>query len=207
MGLGSAFHALMESTGASSAPSVGSFELTGKRFGLDDDQLTRLRQATDTFVGSTTARRLNDCEVVRREEPLRVAVSGTMVVGSIDAIGWLGNRALVVDYKTGHGPDDIDDSRRGAYELQAKTYALAAFEGGASEVEVAFCFVEHQAQTITHRFTRGVDRDGLRDEIGRRINEIAEGGTRHLPVYDRNVCEGCPALGGLCPIDAPVRRR
>lgn len=206
-GLGSAFHALMESTVPSGAPSADSYELIAKRFGLDADQRTRLTRAAETFADSETARRLNGCEVVRREEPLRVPVNNTMVVGSIDAIGWLGSSAFVVDYKTGHGPDDIDDSRRGAYELQAKTYALAAFEGGASEVEVAFCFVEHQAQTITHRFTREADCEELRDEIGRRITEIAEGGTQHLPVYDRNVCEGCAALGGLCPIDAPIRRR
>lgn len=205
-GLGSAFHAVMESVVLGTTASAAELETIGRRFALDDEQQARLCRAVDTFAASDVARRLFAGDLLRREEPLRVAVGTAMVVGSIDAIAWRGSEAFVLDYKTGKGPTEAEPERLRAYELQARCYALAAFEGEAKEVEVAFCFVEHEAQTITHQFTRERDHAALRAEIERRIDATATEDLRHLPAFDRNVCEGCPGLGGLCPIDAPTRR-
>lgn len=204
-GFGSAVHAVLEA-----APATGPTEeaLAGvvRRFDLDDVQRARLKRAVDIFMASDIARRLHSGERLRREEPLRVRLGETVLVGNIDAIAWSGKDALVVDYKTGKGPDDATIERLAAYELQAACYALAAFESGAQNVEVAFSFVEHDGVTISHEFTSGVDHGEIRASIEARIAQISTERSTHLAHYDANVCSSCPALGGLCPIDAPPVR-
>ncbi len=199
---GSAVHAVLEA-----APATGPTEeaLQGiiKRFDLDDSSRERLMHAVDTFMTSDVAQRLHRGDRLRREEPLRVRLGETALVGNIDAIAWNGEDALVVDYKTGKGPDDATGERLAAYELQAACYALAAFESGADNVEVVFSFVEHGGVAITHVFARSADHDAIRAAIEARIDRIATERSSHLAHYDANVCSSCPALGGLCPIDAP----
>lgn len=204
-GFGSAVHAVLEV-----APETGPTQETilsiASRFGLDETQQERLVCAVQTFMASDVARRLHAGDRVRREEPLRVRLGGTVLVGNIDAISWTGEDVLVVDYKTGKAPDEATSERRAAYELQAACYALAAFESGAENVEVAFSFVEHSGVTVTHTFSRREDHGAIRAAIEARIDRIATGGSTHLTHYDSNVCSSCPALGGLCPIDPPPLR-
>jgi len=202
---GSAVHAVLEA-----APSAGctssSVDNVVKRFVLDKVQRARLEDAVGSFMASGVASRLHAGDRLRREEPLRVRLGETVLVGNIDAIAWCGTSALVVDYKTGKGPDDATSERLGAYELQAKCYALAAFESGAEKVEVAFCFVEHGDAVISHEYDRSADHAAIRAEIESRIDRIAAEPSTHLTHYDANVCSSCPALGGLCPIDPPPDR-
>jgi len=204
-GFGSAVHAALEAAPAT-GPTPQALESVVRRFDLDDAQRARLEQAVATFMGSDIARRLHSGDRLRREEPLRVPLGDTVLVGNIDAIAWSGSDALVVDYKTGKGLDDATNERLAAYELQAACYALAAFESGAENVEVAFSFVEHGGATITHEFARNTDHAMIRGEIEARIERIATERSTHLDHYDANVCSSCPALGGLCPIDAPPVR-
>jgi len=204
-GFGSAVHAVLEDASAT-GPSASALESVVRRFDLDDAQRVRLERAVDTFMASDVARRLHSGDRLRREEPLRVPLGETVLLGNIDAIAWSGKDALVVDYKTGKGPDEATRERLAAYELQAACYALAAFESGAENVEVAFSFVEHGGVTITHTFARCADHARIRGEIEARIERIATERSTHLDHYDANVCSSCPALGGLCPIDAPPVR-
>jgi len=205
-GLGSAVHAVLESAGANGATDAA-IESAARRFGLDAEQQVRLERAVAVFSASEVSRRMHAGDRLRREEPLRVQLGETVLVGNIDAIAWDGRAAYVVDYKTGKGPDEADSQRLTAYELQARCYALAAFECGAEMVEVAFCFVEHDAVTVDYAFTRDGDHRAIRDDIEARIARITTGATAHLARYDANVCSSCPAVGGLCPIDAPPSRR
>ncbi len=204
-GFGSAVHAVLEAAPAE-GPTAESIQGVVRRFDLDDAQRARLEQAVGSFTTSDVARRLHAGDRLRREEPLRIRLGETVLVGNIDAISWAGRDALVVDYKTGKGPEDATGERCAAYELQARCYALAAFESGAEGVEVAFSFVEHADATITHEFSRNADHEAIRSEIASRIDRIAEEQSTHLTHYDANVCSSCPALGGLCPIDAPPQR-
>ena len=202
--LGSALHAVLETMPAEGTSSAALRDAS-ERFRLPDDERERLEHAVNDFTGSDIAQRLFSGEPLRREEPLRVRLGATALVGSIDAIAWDGQSAYVVDYKTGRGPDKADSPRLDAYKLQARCYALAAFESGAHHVEVAFCFVEHGARTITHQFERERDHATIRNDISDRITRVSEQNSTHLPRYEENVCGGCPALGGLCPIDAPTQ--
>ena len=204
-GLGSAVHAVLEVSGAG-GPTPESIDNVVRRFGLDTAQRARLEAAVTAFMDSDVAHALYGGERVRHEEPLRVGLGATHLVGKMDAIAWRGSNALVVDYKTGKGSEDADAERYAAYELQARCYALAAFESGAETVEVVFCFVEHEAMTITLEFAREHDHETIREDVCHRIELIAAGQQNHLPEFDANVCRGCPALGGLCPIDPPPGR-
>ncbi len=204
-GFGSAVHAALEAATAT-GPTPQIIESVVRRFELDDAQSARLAHAVATFMASDIAQRLHSGGRLRREEPLRIPLGQTVLMGNIDAITWSGKDALVVDYKTGKGPEEATSERRAAYALQAACYALAAFESGAENVEVAFSFVEHGGVTITHAFARSADHARIRGEIEARIERIATERSTHLDHYDANVCSSCPALGGLCPIDAPPVR-
>jgi len=99
--------------------------------------------------------------------------------GAIDLIAWEGARALIVDYKTGRAPDR-GSSRMESYGLQARCYALAALEHGASWVEVDFVFVDHD-----------VERSGQFDEIF----TVGHGDRAFAPVVSLERKRAGPASG------------
>ena len=93
-------------------------------------------------------------DVVRRELPFAFAAAGTVVRGRLDVLARSGPGALVVDYKTGRHPDEpADDVRDRIYGVQELVYALAALEGGAETVDVAFAFLDDDA-VAERRFAR-----------------------------------------------------
>jgi len=119
--------------------------------------------------------------------------------GAIDLIAWEGARALIVDYKTGRAPDR-GSSRMESYGLQARCYALAALEHGASWVEVDFVFVDHDVEPVRFTF-EAADAVALKEELNAIVAEIRETPLTHLARYDEQTCKGCAAYRTLCPID------
>jgi hypothetical protein len=170
---------------------------------LGPSERTRLRSAAEAFLGSEIAERMRAAGRSDTEVPIYVPLNETSLVGSLDAIAWENGRLLIVDYKTGASPAERPD-RAEDHALQAQCYALAGLAGGATAVEVTFAFVEHPGVVETHTFEAS-DAAGLR----KRVLEIADSmhaTPTHLVSYDPGVCDGCPALGGLCPIKQPRRR-
>ena len=172
------------------------------RYRLGEAGRARLASALDAFGASPFSARLANADRVESEEPIRVSVGDTALGGSIDVLAWTGDEALVLDYKTGRAPSGKTRSRMSGYALQARCYALAAFEAGARRVEAVFCFVEQGARGVDFDFTAEED-PAIRADIARRIQAIAEQPATHLPEYDPEACAWCPALGGVCPIDPP----
>jgi len=198
---GSAVHGVLQVTGASRV-STQAVAAAAARYALDAADAARLESAVNGFVHSELGVRAHGGARVGKEVPLRVRLGPSVLQGNIDLISWDGLSALVVDYKTGKAPSGGDDRRDAAYQLQAQCYALAALESGAEDVEVAFCFVEHGCRAVTFRFTRD-DVERVRSELERRVQSIVDDEITHLATYDAGVCEQCPALGGICPIDRP----
>lgn len=195
---GSATHSALQSA-VRGAVASETFSAVARRFALDAESDARMRRAVEGFLGGSLGARVAGAERVGREQPLRVDLGGTSLVGNVDVIAWEGSRALVVDYKTGKPPAA---ERQSGYELQARCYALAALRDGASEVEVAFAFVEHGEQTLTLHFSAG-DAETIEAELRARVADIEHSEFPHLSAYDASVCEGCGAVDGLCPIDSP----
>ncbi len=138
---------------------------------------------------------------VRAEVPLLLDVSGTVLRGSIDLLVERdGEPPLVVDYKTDRLGGAAPAERARRYETQRDVYALAVAEArGASEVEVAYVFLERPDEPVIELLGAEAMERG-REELANAIGRIGAG---EFPVAaverrDRALCEGCPALGRLC---------
>jgi ATP-dependent helicase/nuclease subunit A len=138
---------------------------------------------------------------VRSEVPLLLGIGGTVLRGSIDLlIEREGAPPLVVDYKTdrlnGSGPAE----HAARYETQRSIYALAVAESlPASEVEVAYVFLEHpEDPVLTH--LGPAEMATARDQLTTTISHISQGEFPVAPTEQRSwdLCRGCPALGRLC---------
>jgi ATP-dependent helicase/nuclease subunit A len=138
---------------------------------------------------------------VRAEAPLLLDVAGTVLRGSIDLLVERdGEAPLVVDYKTDRLDGAAPAERAGRYEAQRDIYALAVSAArGASEVEVAYAFLERPGEPVVATLGRDemeAGRQRLRETIGR----IAAGEFSPAPPERRDwaLCDGCPALSRLC---------
>ncbi len=108
------------------------------------------------------------------------------------------NQLLVVDYKSdrlgGTSPYAIVDSR---YQTQRTIYALAALKLGAAAVEVLHLFLEAPEDPVTTVFN-AADAPTLEADL---LQRVAGPLTGDFPVTNapgRQLCDGCPAQGGLC---------
>ena len=168
---GSAFHSIMQ-TARGGEPVPESIDAAIARYRLGEAGRARLASALDAFGASPFSARLARADRVECEEPIRISVGDSALGGSIDVLAWTGDEALVLDYKTGRAPSGETASRMAGYELQARCYALAAFEAGARRVEAVFCFVEQGAQGVSFDFS-AEDAPAIRADIERRIKAIA----------------------------------
>ena len=202
---GSAVHSVLQSS-TGGDPSACAIAAATVRYGLDETEVRRLERTVSGFLSSPLGERTRRADRVDREQPLRVRVGASVLVGHVDLIAWEGSSALVVDYKTGEPVSEEDSDRISAYRLQASCYALAALKAGADRVEAVFAFVEHDERTVEFEF--GPDAIlPIEAAIERRLDAMSAGEYPHLATFDVAVCQRCPALGGLCPIDDPRRKR
>jgi ATP-dependent helicase/nuclease subunit A len=138
---------------------------------------------------------------VRAEAPLLLDVAGTVLRGSIDLLVERAEEApLVVDYKTDRLAGAAPAERARRYEVQRDVYALAVAEArDASEVEVTYVFLERAEEPVIARLGHAEIETGRR-RLEETIERIASGDFPPAPPEqrDRELCDGCPALGRLC---------
>ena len=155
------------------------------------------------WLGSALRReRLGEADTRSRAEvPLLLAAGGTVLRGSIDLLVEREDAPpLVVDYKTDRldGSDPSEHAVR--YDTQRTIYALATAEAlGASEVEVAYVFLEQPEEPVVTRLGAAEMAAG-RERLEAAITQIAAGEFPVAPPAARSwaLCRGCPALGRLC---------
>jgi RecB family exonuclease len=124
-------------------------------------------------------------------------VAGVVLSGAIDVIAWSGNRALVVDYKTGAGHSG-EDAARSAYQLRAECYALAALSAGAEQVEVVIAETGPGRETSYHYGTD--DRFAIEATIGAFVERMRVGEYEPRASYDPHLCERCPGFNASCAV-------
>jgi len=163
---------------------------------------TGLLEPVQKWISSPLRERITaEASRVRAEVPLLLGVGGTVLRGSIDLlVEREGEAPLVIDYKTDR-LDGVDPAEKaGHYEIQRSIYALAVAEAlGASEVEVAYVFLERPDDPAVIRLDSG-PMAAAREKLERTIGRIGRG---EFPVAapeerDWALCRGCPALRGLC---------
>ena len=90
----------------------------------------------------------------RPERPFTFEHDGVVIRGRLDVLWREGEHALVVDYKSnaleGRTPAEIIEAE---YTLQRLVYALVCLRAGASEVEVAYQFLEQPDDVVSTTFT------------------------------------------------------
>jgi hypothetical protein len=161
-----------------------------------DEELERARAMVAAYCDSTLARRVAELAGVRVERPFAFLLDDVLLNGLLDVLWRQGTRALVLDYKTnalgGREPAEIVEHE---YRGQRAVYALACMRAGATEVEVAYQFLEAPEDVVSRTFTQG-DVADLERELGAVIARIREGEFRPTP--SDFACSGCPALDRVC---------
>jgi ATP-dependent exoDNAse (exonuclease V) beta subunit len=191
--IGDAVHVLLE-TGA---PAAEVRERAVARYpAATEEDLDRVEALVAAWNGSPLARRLAEEEGVRVELPFAFEHDGVLLHGRFDLFRLAAGRALVVDYKTNRLEDlTPEQAVEEEYRLQRLVYALAAFRGGADEVEVAYVFLERPEEAVTRTFVRG-EVPELEAELSAAIDDIQAG--RFTPSPGEFACAGCPALDVVC---------
>jgi ATP-dependent exoDNAse (exonuclease V) beta subunit len=137
----------------------------------------------------------------RAEVPILLGVAGRVLRGSIDLLVEAeGDPPLVIDYKTDRLDGSQPAERASRYAVQRDIYAIAVAEARhASEVEVAYVFLERPGEPVVSRLGPREIEQG-RARLAETIATIAAG---EFPVAEPaerqwKLCRGCPALGRLC---------
>jgi ATP-dependent exoDNAse (exonuclease V) beta subunit len=190
-------------------------------------EATEIAALVERFGATEICRRLGSATRVRREQPFAFPLAETLITGALDVVASeqlddsraahsseAGRRAgrkregsLIVDYKTdrleGRDPAAVVERE---YRTQRLIYALAVLSSGAANVEVAHVFLEVPEQPVIARYEQA-DRGRLELELtGLASGVLRERFTVTESPY-REVCQGCPAEGGLCSWPLSMTRR
>jgi ATP-dependent helicase/nuclease subunit A len=212
---GTIAHALLEAVDFArpSEPSERDVAQAAARLGakLTAAQRRELVALLAAALAAPPAARLALARSARQEQPFAFSLERErgrppeqpLVAGFLDLIAQEPDgTTLIVDYKSdrlagGEDDDELERIVRRDYRLQRLIYALAAFEGGARQVEVAHWFLERPWQWVSARFAEG-EADGLRARL---LAELARLRARGFAVTEqphRELCLTCPGRGGLC---------
>ena len=119
------------------------------------------------------------------------STTASLLRGRLDVLWQDGDRALVVDYKSnaldGREPAEIVEAE---YGLQRLVYALVCLRDGASEVEVAYQFLERPDDVVSTTFTHRAMSRELEAELSAAIARIRAGDFR--PDAERVRLRGLP---------------
>ncbi len=200
LAFGSAVHAVLEGL-RSPAAQAGEFVAAAARAAsLERASVRRLHEAVAAYLASPVATDVFTADRVIREAPIAVPLGATVLAGAIDAIAWNDDRALIVDYKTGTAPlSGAEAAER--YRLQGECYALAAFAVGAASVRVVFAELERGRETA-YEYAQS-DRERIEADVRAIVRRMADEGYPSRQTYERELCETCPGLGGMCPVTRP----
>ncbi|TAM73506.1 ATP-dependent helicase [bacterium] len=140
--------------------------------------------AARASLGAYLAHPLAQARVLGAEVPFSVEIGGTTIVGAIDLVAELGDRALIVDYKTGSGETDH-------YGLQLAIYREAATHlFGARQWETSLLLVRDGAVREVHP---------PETDAAERVREIAACIARgEYPARPGLACATCPYRGQPC---------
>jgi ATP-dependent exoDNAse (exonuclease V) beta subunit len=200
LAFGDAVHLVLSRCESGSVDPAPFLAPAARAAGLSADSLPRLENAVRSFLASPLAEDVFASDQVQHEAPISVALQRAVLVGAIDCIGWRGEEALIVDYKTGSAELGEDEARE-RYRLQSECYALAALSAGAKSVQVVFTELERGREI---RYAYEANSEGeLRSHLEALSGSLGTDGYPPRETYEQELCETCPGLGGVCPMERP----
>ncbi|MEA2421490.1 MAG: hypothetical protein QOF55_589 [Thermoleophilaceae bacterium] len=173
---------------------------------LTDAEAGEIADLIERFLASDLFGRIRAARRVRRElpfayplEPDGLGGRSVLINGVVDVHADLGERLLVVDYKTdalgGRDPVEVCDEK---YAGQRLVYALAGLRAGAyTEVEVAYCFLERPDLVVSSSFAAG-DRSALESDLLALAGGVIAGEFAPTDSPHRELCQFCPGQPALC---------
>ena len=206
---GTLVHALLEQLDFANprAPDAATVAATAARLGVAGAQGTAA-QLVAAFARSPLCARLAAVGEVAREEQFGFVheATGELVRGVFDAVGTeRDGTLLIVDYKTDAlAPgEDLAAHVERDYSLQRLLYALAALSAGATEVEVAHCFLNAPEVGVSARYS-ATQRPRLERELTERLAPL-RGGSFAVTAYPGlELCATCPGRARLCSYSEAV---
>ena len=170
-------------------------------------EATEIAALVERFGSSEICARLGRATRVRREQPFAFGLGETLITGALDVVASEPGAMLVVDYKT----DRLEGKEPGAiveheYRAQRLIYALAVLSSGAVCVEVAHVFLEAPERPVAVLYERA-EKPELEREVGALAAGVLRGEFAVTETPYRDVCQGCPAEGGLCSWPLDMTRR
>lgn len=207
--LGSAVHALLELFGEDQSIPEDRFGAICAFYELTSEDRTRVRDAVDRYRGSALAAEMASQQLVIREAPFALRLAdgddAFILAGNIDAYASAGDRALIVDYKTGTKDED-DQELLARYRLQAGCYAMAARANGNRQARVVFVRPEAPTRGQDVRSVEFVFGPEQVDEIEREVRDayarMCSGAYEPRAAWDRVKCAGCGVSAAICPVKA-----
>ncbi|HXG76051.1 MAG TPA: UvrD-helicase domain-containing protein [Gaiellaceae bacterium] len=164
--------------------------------GVTAEELDHVAALVAAYCESGLARRVAELPGAAVERPFAFEHDGVLLHGRLDVLWRDGPRALVVDYKSNVlGEEEPRDVVEAEYRLQRLVYALACLRDGASQVEVAYQFLERPEDVVSAGFT-AEDLPALEAELSAAIARIRAADFRPTP--GELVCSDCPALDLVC---------
>jgi ATP-dependent helicase/nuclease subunit A len=201
---GAAAHALLEWSQANdwAEPPPRLAQRHALAVGLGSEAGAELLEPVRGWLGSPLRERIAaEGGRARAEVPILLGIGDTVLRGSIDLlVEREGAPPLVIDYKTDRLGAEDPATHAARYETQRTIYALAVAEsGGATEVEVAYVFLERPEEPVLTRLDAAAMGAG-RERLAASIARIGAGEFPVAPPEQRDwaLCRGCPALGRLC---------
>jgi ATP-dependent helicase/nuclease subunit A len=159
-------------------------------------ELDRIAGLVDAYCTSSLARRVAALRGARPERPFAFEQDGVLLHGRLDVLWSDGPRSLVVDYKSnvldGAEPAEVVEEE---YDVQRLVYALACLRAGATEVEVAYQFLERPEDVVSRTY-QAAEEPQLGAVLSTAIARIREG--EFTPTPSEFACADCPALDLLC---------
>ncbi len=214
LAFGSALHALLQlDDGTATGLSAERVRSVARYHHLEESELPRLMAVLTQWRRSSIRSELHAHERVWTEYPFALRVQNKDggwfdLIGAIDAWGRSGNRALVVDYKTGTTGATVAELRQ-RYVSQAHVYAYVALREGCTHVSVRFVRLEVTGENGAMQEVDFVlapsDAARIEFDLTNARRRIAEEPYRPLAAWDRATCGPCRIAGGVCPL-TPLRR-
>ncbi len=206
---GEAVHAALRLAGPTGQPPAPDrLAAVARYWGLDAAAGSRMRAAVEGFARSDACRAAHALGEPAREVPFAVPLDGATLVGKLDLLVRGGDKAIVVDYKTGESAIDAEASDK--YRPQADRYALAVLTSGSKHVDVVFVGLETddagQPRQIAFSYESG-DAERLLHDASDAARALTAGTYDPLPAYTPIACDACPAARSVCPVAVPVRNR
>ena len=212
LSFGTAVHAALQLAGTSlEHPAEDRMAAIARLHRLDKPLTRRLHDAVATVVDSDIAAEIRRFACVRPEWSFTVGVptaslSAFLLIGAIDLYGRDGDRALVLDYKSGRSGTVSELEER--YRTQASCYAYVALRDGAQTVEVVFARPEavgpEGIERVRYEFDASM-RERIEQDLLGVWRLMGENRFEPLACWIEHLCGSCPIAEGVCTLKRPRR--